>query len=253
MLATRVIPCLLLQGTRLVKTVSFRDPSYVGDPRNAVKIFNEKEVDELVLLDIGAASGTGALQFDLIREIVSEAFMPVTYGGGIRTVEDARAMLGIGVEKVVVNTAAVTRPQLVSEIAEHVGGQSVVAGLDARRTTGGGYEVWVEGGRRNTGLDPAACAAGMEARGAGEIFINSIDRDGTRAGYDLELLRRVSSAVSVPVIACGGAGSLADFASAVKEGGAAAVSAGSFFVHQGRHRAVLISYPDQAALRRLFA
>ena len=162
-------------------------------------------------------------------------------------------MLALGVEKVVVNSAAIRRPELVAEIAEHVGGQSVVASIDAKRTPGGVYEVWIDGGRTNTGLDPADCAARMEALGAGEILINSIDRDGTRTGYDLDLVRRVSSAVSVPVIACGGAGSLTDLASAVKEGGATAVSAGSLFVHQGRHRAVLISYPDPAALRRLFA
>jgi len=252
MLATRVIPCLLLQGARLVKTVSFRDPTYVGDPRNAVKIFNEKEVDELALLDIGATPNGSPLQLDLIREIVSEAFMPVTYGGGIRTVEEAREVLALGVEKVILNSSAIRQPDLVADAAALLGGQSVVASIDAKPAASGAYEVWIDGGRTNTGLGAAACATLMEARGAGEILINSIDRDGTRTGYDLELVRLVSSAVRVPVIACGGAGSLADLAAVVKDGGASAAAAGSLFVHQGRHLAVLISYPDQLTLKRLF-
>ena len=253
MLATRVIPCLLLRGTGLVKTIQFKNPSYVGDPRNAVKIFNEKEVDELALLDITATPEGREPQLDLIREIVSEAFMPVTYGGGVKTVEQARAILAVGVEKVVVNTAAIGQPDFVRAMAERFGSQSVVASIDAKKNFWGKYEVWTNGGRTKAGLDPVECAAQMEARGAGEILLNSIDRDGTRAGYDLTLVRAVAQAVQVPVIACGGAGSVDDLAAVVREGGATAAAAGSLFVYQGRHRAVLISYPSQAELRRLWS
>jgi cyclase len=236
-----------------VKTVGFRDPSYVGDPRNAVKIFNDKEVDELILLDIGATPDGKAPQLELIREIVSEAFMPVAYGGGIRSVEQARAILALGVEKVVLSSAAIQRPDLVAEAAAEFGSQSVVVCIDATKGRGGAYSVWINGGRTDTALDPVACAVMMEARGAGEILINSIDRDGTRAGYDLELIGAVSSQIHVPVIACGGAGTVDDLAAAVRRGGAAAAAAGSLFVYQGKHRAVLISYPSQTVLKTLFS
>ncbi len=252
MIAARVIPCLLLSGRGLVKTVRFRDPKYVGDPRNAVKIFNEKEVDELVILDILATPEGRRPQFELIREIVSEAFMPVAYGGGIRSVEDARAMLQLGVEKVIVNAAAVETPALVGAAAREFGSQSVVVCIDAKKSLFGRHEVHTHGGRRNAKLAPAAFAREMEDQGAGELVVHSIDRDGTMAGYDLELVRAVASAVRIPVIACGGAGRLDDLRAAVQEGGASAVAAGSLFVFHGKHRAVLISYPTQDALSALF-
>lgn len=252
MLRVRVIPCLLLKGQGLVKTVQFKDPGYVGDPRNAVKIFNEKEVDELTLLDITATREGRGPEVELVREIVSEAFMPVTYGGGITSADQARHVLAAGVEKVVVNTAALENPALVAEMAGRFGSQSVVVSLDVRQTMSGRYEVWSAGGTRPTGLEVADAARLMQARGAGEILLTSIDRDGTRAGYDTALIREVTSAVDVPVVACGGAGSFAHLGQAVNEGGAAAAAAGSLFVYQGRHRAVLISYPDLAELGRLF-
>ena len=252
MLATRVMPCLLLSGARLVKTVRFQDPKYVGDPRNAVKIFNEKEVDELVVLDIDATPERTGPRFELIREIVSEAFMPVAYGGGIRTLEDARAMFKLGVEKVILCSSALDNPGLVGELAEEAGGQSVLVCLDVKRGPCGQGELHSHGGRINTHRDPVAFALEMEARGAGELVLNAIDRDGTMTGFDLELIRQVSAAVSIPVIACGGAGKVADFADAVA-GGASAVAAGSLFVFHGRNRAVLISYPGQAVLRSAFA
>ncbi len=251
--ATRVIPVLLLSGPGLVKTVKFKDPKYVGDPRNAVKIFNEKEVDELVILDIKATPEEKRPQFEIVREIVSEAFMPVAYGGGIRSVGDARAMLQLGVEKVVFNTAAVEDAELVRDAAREFGSQSVVVCLDVKRGFAGRYELHTRGGRRNTRLDPVDFARRMEEMGAGEILVNSIDRDGTKAGYDLESIRKVSHAVTIPVIACGGAGTYDDLRGAIFDGGASAAAAGSLFVFHGRHNAVLISYPSQDEMRRIFS
>lgn len=253
MIPTRVMPCLLLKGRGLVKTVRFKDPTYVGDPRNAVKIFNEKEVDELIVLDIEAARTGSRPQFELIREIVSEAFMPVAYGGGIRTLDDARALLALGIEKVVVCSHAARHPEFIGQLAGEVGSQSVVVCLDVKRGLLGGYDVHVDGGRTAMRTDPVRFAAAAAEAGAGELVVNSIDRDGAMSGYDTKLLAAVTRAVRVPVIACGGAGRLEHFGEAVKDGGASAVAAGSLFVFHGRHRAVLISYPDQAALKRVFA
>ncbi|MBM4397922.1 MAG: imidazole glycerol phosphate synthase subunit HisF [Deltaproteobacteria bacterium] len=252
MVPVRVIPVLLLQDRGLVKTVRFAEPKYVGDPRNAVRIFNEKEVDELVLLDVGATPAGTPLQFDLVREIVSEAFMPVAYGGGIRTIEDARRMLALGVEKIVLCSHAIEDPRFVREAADVLGSQSVVVCLDVKKGLLGGYELMTHGGRKRARLDPVRFAREVESLGAGEIVVNSIDRDGTRSGFDLELVRAVADAVRVPVIACGGAGTVEHLGEAVREGGASAVAAGSLFVFQGPHRAVLISYPKPEALRRLF-
>ncbi len=250
MLKTRVIPCLLLRNQGLVKTVRFRDPTYVGDPINAVRIFNDKEVDELVLLDIAAGLEGARPNMRLLAEIAEECFMPLAYGGGLRTIDDIKAVVALGVEKVSINSAAVEDPDLVSRAADAVGSQSVVASIDVKRSLFGKYEVHVRGGRKATGLDPAQFAAAMEKKGAGEIMLNAIDRDGTQKGYDIELIRRVAARVSIPVIACGGAGKVEDFAAAVKEGGASAVAAGSMFVFHGKHRAVLISYPSRAELEK---
>ncbi|MBI4705043.1 MAG: imidazole glycerol phosphate synthase subunit HisF [Deltaproteobacteria bacterium] len=244
----RVIPCLLLRGTGLVKTVRFKDPSYVGDPRNAVKIFNEKEVDELLLLDIGATAAAAEPNFGLISEVASECFMPFGYGGGIRRLVQAERILKLGAEKICINTAAVEQPRLIAQAAQRLGTQSIVASIDVKSGPRGEYEVLVRNGAKSTGLDPVAHAQRMEEAGAGEILLNAIDRDGTMTGYDLELVRRVSGAVRVPVVACGGAGSVADLAAAVTRGGAAAAAAGSLFVFHGRHRAVLISFPERSAL-----
>jgi len=248
----RVIPSLLLKGTGLVKTVKFRDPRYLGDPRNIVKIFNDKAVDELLLLDITSTPEQQPIKFDLIREIVSEAFMPVAYGGGVRNLEDARKVLALGVEKIVVNTYAVENSEFIRQAALSFGSSSVVVCIDAKKTLLGKYEVYINGGRSRTRLDPAAVAIKMETLGAGEIIINSIDRDGTMTGYDTELVKSVTSVVTVPVIASGGAGDVQHLGEAVKLGGASAVAAGSMFVFQGKHRAVLVSFPEQKALRSVF-
>jgi imidazole glycerol-phosphate synthase subunit HisF len=251
MLKTRVIPCLLLKGQGLVKTTRFRDPVYVGDPINAIKIFNDKEVDELIVLDISASREGRAPRFELIRDIASECFMPLAYGGGIRSLDEIRELFAIGVEKVVLNTAAIRDPALVEAAARAAGSQSIVVSIDAKRRLFGGYEVYGAGGTQGTGLRPVEFAARMEAAGAGEIFLTSIDRDGTAEGFDIELVRGVSDAVSVPVVACGGAGSVGHFRQAVLDGHASAVSAGSMFVFHGKHRAVLISYPTPAELRQV--
>lgn len=248
MLKTRVIPTLLLRGAGLVKTTGFRNPVYVGDPINAIRIFNDKEVDELVLLDITASRTGKGPAFSTIENIASECFMPVAYGGGITTVEQIRKILGAGVEKVVVNTAALQDPQLVRDAVREFGSQAIVVSIDVKRKLLGRYEVYGDGGTRATGHDPAVYARQMEELGAGEILLTAIDRDGTMKGYDIELVQKVTSVVNIPVIASGGAGSIADFGAASKRAGAAAVAAGAMFVFHGPHRAVLITYPSPAEL-----
>jgi len=253
MLTTRVIPCLLLRNQGLVKTVKFRDPKYVGDPINAVKIFNDKEVDELLFLDITATVERKAPPMKVIAEIASECFMPLAYGGGIRSMEDVRQIFTVGVEKVCVNTHAVEDPEFIRQAADIFGSQSIVVSIDVKKSLFGKHEVHTHGGTRNTKLDPVEHAVRMEQLGAGELFLNSIDRDGTQQGFDIDLLRRVAAAVRIPVIACGGAGTVDHLRQAVKDGGASAVSAGSMFVFHGKHRAVLISYPGQDELKQAFA
>lgn len=252
MLRTRVIPCLLLRNGGLVKTVKFADPKYVGDPVNAVRIFNEKEVDELVFLDISATAADRGPNLELVRDIATEAFMPFGYGGGVRTIEQVAALVAAGVEKVVLNTIATERPGFVREAARLVGSSSVVVSVDVKRSLLGRYEVVSCNASRRTGLDPVEWARRVEDLGAGEIFLTAVDRDGTQKGYDVSLLRQVTEAVTVPVVASGGAGRLADFRAAVYEGGASAVAAGSMFVFHGKHRAVLITYPEYRELQQVF-
>lgn len=238
MLRTRVIPCLLLKDAGLVKTVNFSDPKYVGDPINAVKIFNNKEVDELIFLDIDATKEKKKPSFELIAKIASEAFMPFSYGGGLRDIEDVKKILEIGVEKAIINSYAHENPEFIKELSAKFGSQSIVVAMDVKKVDSG-WEVFNGIG---TGKNPVDWAVKMQQMGAGEIFLNSIDRDGTMSGYDLDLISQVSKAVSIPVIASGGAGKVEDFRDAVKCG-ASAVSAGSMFVFVGKNRAVLINYP----------
>ena len=248
MTRARVIPCLLLRGHGLVKTRKFRDPVYVGDPVNAVRIFSEKEVDELVILDIDASREGREPNYELIAEIAGECFMPVAYGGGIQTLAQARRIIRCGIEKVVVNSATVRSTQFMREIADVFGSQALVGAIDARRTLLGGHRVHVKSGTVDTGLTPEDHAAALVNAGAGEIFLNSIDQDGQMQGFDLALIRRVASRVAVPVVACGGAGTIDHLKLALSEGGASAVAAGSMFVFHGRHRAVLINYLPGAGL-----
>ncbi|MDB6055437.1 MAG: imidazole glycerol phosphate synthase subunit HisF [Verrucomicrobiales bacterium] len=246
----RVIPALLLKDGGLVKTQKFKDSTYVGDPINAVKIFNEKEVDELVFLDITATRQKRAPSLDRIGEIASECFMPLGYGGGITKLSEIKAILNLGVEKVILNSSAFANRELVTEASRQFGSQSVVVSMDVKKGMLGGYSVMVESGNRKTGKDPVEYAKEMEAAGCGEILLNSIDRDGMYTGYDIEMLKKVSSAVSVPVIACGGARDVNDFLMAVRDGGASAVSAGSMFVFHGKQRGVLINFPEQKVLTK---
>lgn len=233
-----------------MKTTGFKDPRYLGDPRNTVRIFNEKEVDELVLLDIRATVSDKRPQFDLIEEIVAEAFMPIGYGGGIQSLAECSRIFELGVEKVVLNTIAVQNPDFVTHAAKEFGSQSIVVSLDARKKLLGGYQVFTHAGAKSSGRDPVSMAKTMEDAGAGELLIQSIDRDGTMKGYQLDLVRDVVEAVRVPVVACGGAGTVADLEEAVKVG-ASAAAAGSMFVFHGRHRAVLISFPSPQELAGL--
>jgi cyclase len=244
----RVIPVLLIQKGGLVKSVKFKDHKYVGDPINAVRIFNEKEVDEIVLLDISATSERRAPDVSRIREIVSEAFMPLAYGGGITTLQEIEELVSCGVEKVILNSSAISNASLVKQAAASIGSQSVAVSIDVKKNWLGKYRVFTENGSKNTNLDPVTCAKKMADAGAGEIVLQSIDQDGSFGGYDLQIIKLVSDSVGVPVVALGGAASVDDFSLAV-ERGASAVAAGSMFVFQGRHRAVLISYPSQEELR----
>jgi imidazole glycerol-phosphate synthase subunit HisF len=248
MLRTRVIPCLLLKGRGFYKTTRFKKPVYLGDPINILKIFNDKEVDEIVVLDITATIENKRPSFDLLREMASECFMPLAYGGGITSLQDMKTLYELGFEKICLNTAACRNPDLVGEAAEAFGSQSVVISLDVRKKLFGGYEVVTQSGGEKTGKDPVSMAREMESRGAGELIVNSIDRDGTMQGYELGLIRQVAEAVNIPIVACGGAGSVSDLAQAAGDGGASAVAAGSMFVFQGPHRAVLINVPSRDEL-----
>lgn len=242
---TRIIPTLLLRGTGFVKTSNFKNPVYLGDCFNTVRLFNEKEADELMILDITATPEKKPINFDLLRDLASECFMPLSYGGGIRSIEDMRQLFRAGFEKVSLNTEAARNPQLIRDASREFGEQSIVVSIDIKRKLFGGYEVYVNGGREGIGMDPVTAAKRAVEYGAGEILLNSIDRDGTMSGYDLEIIRKVADAVPVPLIASGGAGSLSHFSEAIHKGGASAVAAGSFFVFSGKHRAVLITYPSQ--------
>lgn len=244
MLRPRVIPCLLVHDKGLVKTVKFRDPRYVGDPINAVKIFNEKEADELVVLDIDASVQGREPDFGMIRKLAAECRMPLCYGGGVRTVEQARSIIALGVEKVALSSGAIERPALIGEIAAEIGTQSVVVILDAKKKLlGSRYEVCVHNAKSATGLCPIEFAREAVRLGAGEILVNSIDNDGVMRGYDMALAERVRAATNVPLTILGGAGSLADIGALIDRFGVIGASAGSLFVFKGPYRAVLISYP----------
>jgi imidazole glycerol-phosphate synthase subunit HisF len=244
MLRPRIIPCLLVHKGGLVKTVGFEKPKYVGDPLNAVRIFNEKEVDELMVVDIDATRERRDPDYTLIRNLAAECRMPLSYGGGVHTVEQFERLISLGVEKVAVSASAVADPTLVGAAAARVGRQSVVVVIDVRRK-GAGYTVFTHNGSRATGLDAVDFARRAEAAGAGEIVVNSIDRDGQMKGYDLDLVRRVRAAVTLPLTVLGGAGSLADIGSLVREFDIIGAAAGSLFVFKGVYRAVLINYPSR--------
>jgi cyclase len=247
MLRPRIIPCLLVKNKGLVKTVNFTNSKYVGDPINAVRIFNEKEVDELIVLDIDATIESREPDYKMIEHLAEECRMPLCYGGGIKTIEQAKRISGLGVEKVAISSAAIEKPSFVREVAGCVGSQSVIIVLDIRKCASGcKYEVWTHNGNNNSGKCPIEFARQLEMYGAGEIVLNSIDRDGIMKGYDLDLVGKVRNVISIPLTVLGGAGSLQDIKQLIYRFGVIGASAGSLFVFNGIYRAVLINYPNRA-------
>ena len=247
MLRPRIIPCLLVQNNGLVKTVNFKSPKYVGDPINAVKIFNEKESDELIVLDIDATANNVEPNYKMITKLAAECRMPLCYGGGVRTVAQAKKIIGLGVEKVAISAAAVENPQLVTQISDEVGRQSVVVVLDVKkRLLSKDYDVYTHNAKKNTKRSLLEMVTRFEELGAGEIVINSIDNDGQMKGYDIELARRVKQIAHIPITILGGAGSLKDVGNLVHNCGIIGAAAGSLFVFKGVYNAVLINYPKQS-------
>lgn len=244
MLRPRIIPCLLVSKKGLVKTVKFKDPKYVGDPINAVRIFNEKETDELMILDIDATKFNQEPDYRSIEFWASECRMPLCYGGGIKSVEQAQRIFSLGVEKIALSSEAITNPTIISSIAERVGSQSVVVVLDVKKKIFGGYELFTHNGSKGTGLNPVDFAEKCVLEGAGEIVVNSIDNDGTMKGYDLKLVKNIRNAIDIPMTVLGGASSLDDFGGLIREFGIIGASAGSLFVFKGKYKAVLINYPS---------
>ena len=245
MLRTRIIPALLLRNESLVKTVRFGEFTYVGDPANTVRIFNELEVDELLFLDITASREMRSPNLNVLADIANECFMPLAYGGGIRSLDQAKAVFDIGFEKVAINTCAAENPALITQIASHYGSQALIASIDVKTGLFGKQTVRTLGGKRNTKLDPVEWAKEVAHLGAGEILLTSIDREGTWAGFDLDLIRRVTDAVSIPVIAHGGAGKFEDIRNVVNRANASAVALGSMVVFQKKGMGVLINFPAE--------
>lgn len=250
MLKTRVIPCLLLHHKGLVKTFKFKNPTYIGDPINAVRIFNDKEVDELIFLDIDATTNKHSPDFNLLEKITSECFMPFAYGGGVNSVDIIKQLLKIGVEKIVISSMAVIQPEIVKKSASIFGSQAIIVCMDIKKDFWGKYKVFIGNGITNTGKDPLSFVKEMEKSGCGELLVNNIDRDGTMEGYDLKILKDITKRVIIPVIACGGAGKLSDFHDAIAESNVSAVAAGSMFVYHGKTRGILINYPQQKELSK---
>ncbi len=251
MLRSRIIPCLLVKNKGLVKTVGFKEPKYVGDPINAVKIFNEKQVDELVVLDIDASRDNREPDYRMIENLATECRMPFCYGGGIKTVEQAVKISNLGVEKVALGSAALETPELITQISDAIGKQSVVVVLDVKKSFFGSYECYILNGSKKVKGDLVEIAKKMQQLGAGEIVVNSIDNDGKMSGYDHKLIKIVRDAVDIPLTVLGGAGSLDDIKSVIDEHKIIGVAAGSLFVFKGAYRAVLINYPSIDDKKRL--
>lgn len=256
MLRPRIIPCLLVQDNGLVKTVKFADPKYIGDPINAVKIFNEKEADELIVLDIDATAKGLEPNYQLIQHLAAECRMPLCYGGGVKTPEQAKKIIGLGVEKIALSAGAFDDPTLVNRISDSIGCQSVVVVLDVRLKKGlfsKGYEVCTCNGHVRHKVDLFDCAKKMQESGAGEIVINSIDRDGQMNGYDIDLAIKIRTELDVPLTFLGGAGSFQDIESLIAKCGVVGAAVGSLFVFKGPYRAVLINYPNTEQKDTLFS
>jgi cyclase len=244
MLRPRIIPCLLVKDKGLVKSKQFKDYRYLGDPMNAVRIYNEKEVDELTVLDIDATVLKKVPDLKLIKHMAEECRMPLCYGGGITSVEQAQEIFSLGVEKISISSAAINNPNLISEIAEKVGSQSVVVVLDVKKKLFGGYEVYINNGKTATGKNPFDLIKHYQELGAGEIVVNNIDNDGVMKGYDIALLEKARESSTLPLTALGGAGSLEDIGKLIRRFGIIGASAGSLFVYKGKLNGVLINYPS---------
>lgn len=252
MLKPRIIPSLLVHKNGLVKTVNFKHPKYVGDPINAVKIFNEKEVDELAVFDIDATIQGKEPDYFLIERLANQSRMPLCYGGGVKTVEQAQRIFALGIEKIALSSAVIQRPELISEIAERVGSQSVIVVLDVKKKVFGGYEVYTHNAKRATNINPFEYAEKAQKLGAGEIIINSIDQDGMMKGYDMTLIDKVRERITIPITVLGGAGSLVDIEKVIHRHGVIGVAAGSLFVFKGVYKAVLINYPAREEKEEIF-
>jgi cyclase len=252
MLRPRIIPSLLLHDRGLVKTENFKSPKYVGDPINAVRIFNEKEVDELAFFDIDATVLNKEPDYVLIEKLANQSRMPLCYGGGVQTIEQAQKIFSLGIEKIALSSAVIKNPQLVSQIAERVGSQSVIVVLDIKKKLLGGYEIYTHNGKKSSGINPIKFVKELEALGAGEIIINSIDQDGVMKGYDMNLIDKIAETISIPLTVLGGAGSLADIEKVIVKHGVIGVAAGSLFVFKGPYKAVLINYPTQREKNKIF-
>lgn len=248
MLQTRVIPCLQLIDNSLVKTVKFNDPGYIGDPINTVRIFNELEVDELCFLDIRASAQNRTPNIEVLQQISNECFMPLSYGGGVKDFNTAQKILSIGFEKIVLNTSAYRNPELVTKLSEHFGAQAIIGSLDIKKNIWGKYIVYVNDGTEKIQVDAVEWAQKLESLGAGELLVTSMDKDGTWLGYDIDITQKISKAVSVPVIANGGAGSIDHIAEVVRKGHASAVALGSMVVYQKKGMGVLVNFPDKKLL-----
>lgn len=252
MFRPRVIPILLLKNKGLVKSIKFKDYTYIGDPMNAVKIFNDKRADELVFLDITASVENRLIPLDFVEKVGDEANMPFAVGGGIKSIQDIRQVLKAGAEKVVINTHAIENPTFIQEAADIFGSSTIVVSMDVKKNLFGKEQIFMLNGKKSTGYDPVSFAKLMETMGAGEIIVNAIDKDGMMQGYDLPLIKKISDEISIPLVACGGAGNYLHFNEAVNQSHASAVAAGSLFVYYGPRKAVLINYPTQEELLKMF-
>ncbi len=250
MLRTRIIPCLQLIGDSLVKTVKFGNHGYIGDPINTVRIFNELEVDELCFLDIRASIENRNPNFNLLAEIADECFMPLSYGGGVKNLDVAKKILSIGFEKIILNTSAFEKPELITEIANYSGSQSVVVSIDIKKNIFGKYQIFICDGTRKINLDPVEYAVKLENLGAGELLITSMDKEGTWLGFELDILNKISNAVNIPVIANGGAGNVNHIIDVVHNTKVSAVALSSMLLYQGKGLGVLVNMPDKLILNK---
>lgn len=248
MFRPRIIPVLLLKNSALVKSIQFKNHKYIGDPINVVRIFNNLKADELVFLDVEASKNNRLISLDFVKNVGDEAYMPISVGGGVRSVKDIKAIINAGAEKVVINTFAAQNPDFIKEASETFGSSTIVVCIDVKWKLFKGRRTWILGGGKPTNYTPVEFAKLMEANGAGELIIQSIEKDGMMEGYDIELIKSISTSVGIPVVALGGAGKREDLIEAYRDGHANALGAGSLFVYHGRKRGVLVNYPKKNEL-----